>query len=134
MVVKGQDAVFVSQQCSCSKHFCRLCRMDVEDEVHVLLRSEGSSDLLVLRASFWHDVIAMVGNVHCEPDLFKRLVGLLNDQRLTQRLAKYTFLYSQVSRCTYHHPTLICHSQLRSGLAIHLLCDAVSPLLGGCGE
>ena len=71
---------------------CRLCRMDVEDEVHVLLRCEGSSDLLVLRASFWHDVIAMVGNVHCEPDLFKWLVGLLNDQHLTQRLAKYTFL------------------------------------------
>ena len=34
----------------------------------------------------------MVGNVHCELDSFKQLVGLLSDQRLTQRLAKYTFV------------------------------------------
>ena len=70
---------------------CRFCRLEVEDEVHALLKCEGSMELLALRLTFRRDVIDIVGNVPWRIDLLEQLLDLLHDHRLTVRMAKYVY-------------------------------------------
>jgi hypothetical protein len=41
---------------------CRFYRVDVEDEVHVLLKCEVQSDIMALRATFRLDVNRLTGD------------------------------------------------------------------------
>ena len=75
---------------------CRFCRVDVEDEVHVLLKCDARSDLLALRAVFWQDVARMVGVLPQTPNSLALLVILLTDRRLTERVAKYIYVVLEI--------------------------------------
>ncbi|KAF8222404.1 hypothetical protein L208DRAFT_1413500 [Tricholoma matsutake] len=71
---------------------CRFCRLEVEDEVHALLKCNARSDLIALRTTFRQDINRMIGEVRWKPDLLEQLIDLLHDQRLTERLAKYIYV------------------------------------------
>jgi hypothetical protein len=75
---------------------CRFCRVEVEDEVHVLLNCDARSDLLALRALFWQDVSGIVGDMLQTHDSLALLVALLHDQRLTERMAKYIYVVLEI--------------------------------------
>ena len=42
---------------------CRFCRLEVEDEVHALLKCQARSELLGLRAAFTQDVTSLIGEM-----------------------------------------------------------------------
>jgi exonuclease III len=75
---------------------CRFCGLEVEDEVHVLLKCDARSDLLALRALFRQDVARVIGDLPWTQDLLAVLVVLLHDQRLTVCMAKYIYVVLEI--------------------------------------
>ena len=91
---------------------CCFCRLEVEDEVHALLKCRVRSDLLALRAAFTQDVTSLIGEMPLPHDLLQRLMLLLHDKRLTVRMAKYVYIvleiFKTVHKCSLRHPVHTC--------------------------
>ena len=90
---------------------CRFCRLEVEDEVHALLKCQVRSDLLALRAAFTQDVTSLIGEMLLPHDLLQRLMLLLHDKRLTVRwlsTSTSSWRFSAVRKCSSQRPVRTC--------------------------
>jgi hypothetical protein len=85
---------------------CRICRSQVEDEVHALLECRGDHlyQLEPLRDAMRMEVSAIAPDFLWHPDSHTQLLQLLHDRRLPIPIAKFIF---QVLTLFYSVPMYI---------------------------